>query len=195
MFLWVWGEIAITWNKLNMRSKIQKGSWNSRQKKQKKTENIFPFPVRGSQLEKPGCHPESEAHTAILDQNRERESHCLYPLSPVFLWLLRTVSKWSRWWGQSKNLLSPLSSLFWFWFPVRARFGFWISVELTLALDNILSHWAQRPWHSSVLIEIKPKCNCVAWYVVSEGQADAKDDFFLLLFDVFGLGGVFSKKN
>lgn len=127
-------------------------------------------------------------------QNRERMNHCLYPLSSVFLQLLRivreAVSKRGRQGSQCKYLLWALSSLFWFWFPVRALFGFWISVQLTHTLDDILSHWAVT-WDSSVPVEINA---IVLYHILTQRDRLMISITFFLLFDLFVLGGAFSMR-
>lgn len=141
-----------------------------------KSEKLFLFPARGSQfpgLEKPGYHSESTAGRSLWSCTgskwRVGESHCLSPFSPVFLWLLRTVSKWSRHWSHSKNLIMASVQPFLVLLYSQSPFWLWVQYSSTTRmLHNILSHSAVT-WHSSVLMEIKPRCICVTWYIYFSG--------------------------
>ena len=141
-----------------------------------KPEKPFPFPARGSQflrLEKPGCHPEStpggcpRSHTGSKWRVGE----------PLPFPLLPCISLTAEDSQQVKQALIPeqkfnhglCPAFSGFVIEVRALFDYESQHSSTThTLHNILSHSAVI-WHSSVPVEIKPKCICVTGYICFSG--------------------------
>lgn len=130
---WGWRYISLGTN-WTWEIKFRRIPWMSGRRTWRKPEKPFPFPERGR-----GSVPRAgegwvppweysrwmstEPHWLQMEGGREPPP---FPLPPVFLWLLRTTSKWSRHWPQSEDLITV---------SIQPFLGFVMQSELFLTVS------------------------------------------------------------